>query len=338
VSALLEVRGLVTRYRARARGQAVTFAAVDGVSFDLERGRALGLVGESGSGKSTVARTIVGLERAAAGSVTFGGVELTSLSPRSWRPYRRRIQLVFQDPYASLDPRQTIGSALVEPLAIHGLMRPRERRIKALATLESVGLDARHFDRYPHEFSGGQRQRIGIARALVLEPELLIYDEPVSALDVSIQAQIVNLLAELRARLSLSYLFIAHDLAVVRHLCDDVAVMYLGRIVEHASREQLFGDPRHPYTQGLLAAVPTLDPGMERGPRRTLIAGDPGSPLDPPSGCRFHPRCPHKSRVPNDRCRTETPALSPPCEDSIPESSRRVACHLETTAIGASTQ
>ncbi|MCB9914326.1 MAG: ATP-binding cassette domain-containing protein [Planctomycetes bacterium] len=297
---LLEVRDLAKHFTVGARGflgrGGAVLRAVDGVSFELERGRALGLVGESGCGKSTAARTIVGLHRATAGSVRLGGVELTGLSRREWQAHRGRLQMIFQDPYASLDPRQTVASILTEPLAIHRRGKPRERRLRALALLDAVGLNPRHINRYPHEFSGGQRQRIGIARALALEPEVLVCDEPVSALDVSIQAQIVNLLAELRERFQLAYLFIAHDLAVVRHVCEEVAVMYLGRIVERAPRDELFERPRHPYTQALLSAVPLPDPAAERARRRIVLEGDVPSPLHPPPGCAFEPRCPARAR------------------------------------------
>ena len=285
--------------------------AVDGVSFELRRGETLGLVGESGCGKSTVARTVVGLLPATAGSVRFEGTELTRLSRREWRPYRRRIQMIFQDPYASLDPRQTVASILAEPLVIHRIGRPRARRLRVVQLLEAVGLDPRHVYRYPHEFSGGQRQRIGIARALALEPDVIVCDEPVSALDVSIQSQIVNLLAELQERFDLAYLFIAHDLALVRHICRRVAVMYLGRIVESAEREELFARPAHPYTRALLSAVPQADPLVESTRERIVLEGDVPSPLSPPAGCPFHPRCPERGKVEGERCRLEPPTLAP---------------------------
>jgi oligopeptide transport system ATP-binding protein len=332
MSPLLAVEGLVKHFAVRPRGvfasSRETLRAVDGVSFELERGRALGLVGESGSGKSTTARVIVGLERADAGSVKLDGVELTKLSRRAWLPHRRRVQMIFQDPYASLDPRQTAGSIVAEPLAIHRVSKRSERQRRVLELLEAVGLDPRCADRYPHEFSGGQRQRIGIARALALEPDVLICDEPVSALDVSIQAQIVNLLADLRERFGLALLFIAHDLALVRHVCDDVAVMYLGRIVERAPRDLLFADPQHPYTRALLSAVPAPDPDIERTRRRIVLGGDPPSPAHPPSGCSFHPRCPERARVAADRCRREAPSLCARAGDEKLDRVRESACHL----------
>ena len=311
-------RGLLGRHAGWVR-------AVDGVSFTLERGRSLGLVGESGCGKSTTARVVLGLHTATSGRVRFDGVDLTRLSRAQLRPYRRRMQMIFQDPYASLDPRQTVGSILTEPLRIHGLEKPRGRKLRALALLDAVGLNPRHINRYPHEFSGGQRQRIGIARALALEPELILCDEPVSALDVSIQAQIVNLLKELQERFHLAYLFIAHDLAVVRQLCHDVAVMYLGRVVEIAPRDRLYAQPSHPYTRALLSAVPVPDPEVERTRERIVLEGDVPSPMKPPTGCAFHPRCPELDRVPGARCSTEVPIL----RERRPGSSRQRACHLE---------
>ncbi len=323
---LLEVRDLHKHFPVGKRGilgrPAGWLRAVDGVSFALERGQSLGLVGESGCGKSTTARTVIGLQRATSGSVRLDGVELTGLSPRALFPHRRRMQMIFQDPYASLDPRQTVGSILAEPLQIHRIAKPRERRMRALALLDAVGLNPRHVNRYPHEFSGGQRQRVGIARALALEPDLILCDEPVSALDVSIQAQIINLLKELQERFGIAYLFIAHDLAVVRQLCQRVAVMYLGRIVEVAERDALYADPQHPYTRALLSAVPIPDPERERARQRILLAGDVPSPLAPPSGCRFHPRCPERERVPGERCMREEPALAS-------RGPRAAACHLQ---------
>ena len=323
---LLSVRDLRKHFPVGKRGllgrPSGILRAVDGVTFDIERGQCLGLVGESGCGKSTAARTIIGLHRATSGSVRLGGEELVGLGRRAWLPYRRRIQMIFQDPYASLDPRQTVASILAEPLHIHHMGKPRDRKLRAMALLEAVGLNPRHINRYPHEFSGGQRQRIGIARSLALEPEVLVCDEPVSALDVSIQAQILNLLGELKERFDLAYLFIAHDLAVVRHICDSVAVMYLGKVVEHASRDQLFESPRHPYTQALLSAVPLADPVLERQRQRVVLEGDVPSPLAPPPGCAFEPRCPARGRVPGGRCSREVPELEPSAAGSL-------ACHLE---------
>jgi oligopeptide/dipeptide ABC transporter ATP-binding protein len=331
VQALLEVDELRKHFPLggrflRARG---VVRAVDGVSFTLARGEALGLVGESGSGKSTVARTIVGLQRATSGSIRFDGVELTTLSARAWRPMRQRLQMIFQDPYSSLDPRQTVGEIVAEPLSIHRLGKPRERRLRVLALLEAVGLSPRHVNLYPHEFSGGQRQRIGIARALALEPECLVCDEPVSALDVSIQSQILSLLQELQERFGLSYLFIAHDLAVVRALCTRIAVMHLGRIVELAPRDELFADPRHPYTQALLSAIPVPDPEIEAHRERVLLPGDPPSPHAPPPGCAFHPRCPLRDRVPEERCARQIPALV----SLDPDPEHLMACHYVRPAL-----
>ena len=320
--ALLEVRDLARHFAVRGG----TVRAVDGVSFRLEAGECLGLVGESGCGKTTVARTLVGLERASAGSIRLEGTELTGLSPRRWFPHRRKMQMIFQDPYSSLDPRQTVSSILTEPLAIHRLGTARERRRKAMSLLDVVGLGPQHLFRYPHELSGGQRQRIGIARALALEPRILVCDEPVSALDVSIQAQIINLLGELTERLNLALLFIAHDLAVVRHISDRVAVMYLGRIVELGSAAALFENPRHPYTRALLSAVPVPDPRIERRRERIVLPGDaggtPGTPS--PTGCAFAPRCPRRAEVGEDRCRRERPRLQAPRS----ESDHSVACLL----------
>jgi len=292
-ASLLEVRDLCVHFRSRCRGQrrAQIVRAVDGVSFEIERGAALGLVGESGSGKSTLGRALVGLERVTRGSIRLDSVELARLNRRQWMPHRRRIQWIAQDPTGALDPRQTVGAVLAEPMAIHGLAKPRERRMRALALLEVVGLNPRHLNRYAHEFSGGQRQRICIARALALEPELIICDEPVSALDVSIQAQVIALLRDLRERFGLAYLFIAHDLSVVEHVSDRVAVMYLGRIVETADAARLTKSPKHPYTRALLSAVPVPEPGRQR--ERIVLPGDVPSPIDPPPGCPFHPRCPH---------------------------------------------
>lgn len=316
---LLQVTNLEKRFDL---GRGRQLRAVDGVSFELERGQALGLVGESGCGKSTTARCVIGLHNATGGSIRYEGTELNGRSRSGWKPYRRKMQMIFQDPYASLDPRQTVGSILTEPLRIHRTVKPRQRRLRALELMDAVGLNPRQLNRYPHEFSGGQRQRIGIARALALEPELILCDEPVSALDVSIQAQVLNLLKELQERFDLAYLFIAHDLAVVRHLCQRVAVMYLGRVVEVADREQLYTDPQHPYTQALLSAIPLPDPIAERERERIVLTGDVPSPIDPPSGCTFHPRCQTREQVANDRCTQEAPELL-----GLEGQSRQAACH-----------
>ena len=319
MSALLEVRALQKQHRVRAG----VVRAVEDVSFELERGGTLGLVGESGCGKTTTARCIVGLEQPSAGSMRLEGRELAGLSEREWFPLRARIQMVFQDPLASLDPRQRMAAVVEEPLVIHRRGKPRERKLRALELLDSVGLSSAQAQRYAHELSGGQRQRVGIARALALQPEILVLDEPVSALDVSVQAQILALLAELRERHSLAYLFISHDLAVVRELCERVAVMYLGRIVEHGPCERVFGAPAHPYTRALLSAVPIADPRRERARTRILLAGEPPSPLAPPSGCAFHPRCPQRGEVPGERCARERPELR-----AQADAAHSYACHL----------
>ncbi len=269
--------------------------AVDGVDFDIERGKTLGLVGESGSGKTTVGRTLLRLIPATGGSVTFDEVDVFRL--RSWRvrELRRRMQIIFQDPYGSLNPRMTVGDIITEPLTVHKVVPRKFYRDRAAELLERVGLSSRYIGRYPHEFSGGQRQRVGIARALASDPDFIVCDEPVSALDVSIQAQILNLLADLQAELGISYLFIAHNLAVVEHFADEVAVMYLGKIVERAPRDRLYDAPTHPYTQALMASVPVPDPA--RRAERPKLPGEMPSPVNPPSGCAFHPRCPYTRQV-----------------------------------------
>ncbi len=276
--------------------------AVDGVSFSVKKGETLGLVGESGCGKSTTGKAILQLNRPTGGSVEFEDTDLTQVKGRNLRQFRRRMQMIFQDPYASLNPRMSVGSIVSEPLTIHGLAKgQRKERVEEL--LQTVGLNPYFSSRYPHEFSGGQRQRIGIARALAVEPEFIVCDEPVSALDVSIQAQIINLLQDLQEEFGLTYLFIAHDLSVVRHISDRVAVMYLGHIMELTDRDSIFENPLHPYTKALLSAVPIPDPALERERVRIILTGDVPSPLAPPSGCVFHTRCP----IVVDECKTETP-------------------------------
>ena len=292
--------------------------AVDGVSFSIPRGAVMGLVGESGSGKTTVGRLVLRLERATSGDVTFGGTNVLELGTRDLRGFRKRMQIVFQDPYASLNPREKVGSMLGHALALHKIGTPADRAERSVALLEQVGLSADHLDRYPHEFSGGQRQRLVIARALAVHPEFLVADEPVSALDVSIQAQVINLLDDLKDRLGLTMLFIAHDLAVVEHIADRVAVMYLGKIMEVAPSATLYGRPNHPYTQALLSAVPVPAPGRRRA--RVALKGDMPSPIDPPSGCVFRTRCPRAEAI----CAESAPELKPVTPDHFS------ACHLTT--------
>jgi oligopeptide transport system ATP-binding protein len=280
--------------------------AVDGVSLTINQGETLGLVGESGCGKSTLSRTILQLTPATSGSVRFCGEELVGRSRRSLRPMRRQMQMIFQDPYASLNPRKRISQIIGEPMEMHGLASGRDVDKRTNELLDRVGLQPEHANRYPHEFSGGQRQRIGIARALALQPKLIIADEPVSALDVSVQAQIVNLLKDLQDELGLSYLFVAHDLGVVRHVSDRVAVMYLGKIVESARAADLYGQPIHPYSNALLSAVPVPDPRLNRERERLVLEGDVPSPIDPPPGCHFHTRCPWSTDV----CVVDEPELA----------------------------
>jgi oligopeptide/dipeptide ABC transporter ATP-binding protein len=304
--------------RALTRKDAVV-RAVDGVSLDVLPGETLGLVGESGCGKSTLGRTVLRLLDPTAGSIVFDGTEITSLGQGALRPMRRHMQMIFQDPYASLNPRMTVGQTLGEPLEIFGLARgPKARGERIAALLDKVGLRPDAADRYPHEFSGGQRQRIGIARALAVEPRFLVCDEPISALDVSIQAQIVNLLQDLQQAEKLTYLFISHDLKIVQHIASRVAVMYLGKVVELAESRTLYSMPKHPYTQALLSAVPMLDPQQRR--QRILLEGDVPSPMNPPSGCPFHPRCPVKDKP--KACFDELPKLR------VLSNGSQAACHV----------
>ena len=315
--ALVEVEGLVKHFVARRSvfGRPLSHVqAVDGVSFRVEAGKTLALVGESGSGKSTVGRLVLRLIEPTAGRVRFAGQDVFALNEAETRGYRRQAQLVFQDPYASLNPRMTVGDILAEPIALHDIVPPAQRRERVAQVMELVGLESRFAPRYPHEFSGGQRQRIVIARALAVEPKLIVCDEPVSALDVSIRSQVLNLLRDLQRRLGLAYIFISHDLAVVKHIADQVAVMYLGRIVETAPTDELFANPRHPYTRALLSAIPIPRPRARRD--RTILQGDVPSPINPPSGCHLHLRCPHAI----ERCRIERPAL-------IPDGAHATACH-----------
>jgi oligopeptide/dipeptide ABC transporter ATP-binding protein len=317
---LLEVTDLTVHFRRRQglfSGTEVV-QAVNGVSFSIGTGETLGLVGESGCGKTTLARAVLRLVEPTSGSVRFGGADVLSLAPKPMRALRRRMQIVFQDPWSSLNPRMRVGDAVREGIEIHRLAEGAEADRRVAQLLDEVGLPAAAAREYPHAFSGGQRQRIGIARALAVEPDLIVCDEPVSALDVSVQAQVLNLLADVQKRRGLSYLFISHDLAVVRHIAPRVAVMYLGRIVEEGPAERIFTLPKHPYTEALLSAVPVPDPRAER--RRIILEGEPPSPVRPPSGCPFHPRCQHPRK--DDTCRTARPDL----RELAP--GHHAACHM----------
>ncbi|WP_429055160.1 ABC transporter ATP-binding protein [Aeromonas jandaei] len=324
MSTLLSVRGLTQHFRLGGllrRGY--TVHAVDDISFDLKQGETLGLVGESGCGKSTLGRTLLKLFEPSCGTITFEGRDITRLSPREMRSLRQEMQMVFQDPAESLNSRHTVGQILEEPFIIHGKGSTQERRIWVDELLAKVGLPTSARDRYPHEFSGGQRQRIGIARAIALRPKLLICDEAVSALDVSVQSQIINLLLTLQREMQLAIIFIAHDLSVVKHISDRIAVMYLGRIVELADAQSLYLAPRHPYTQALISAIPVPDP--RRRSQRILLIGDVPSPITPPTGCHFHPRCPHATEL----CKNKAPRL-----EVCDEARHQVACHTPLTVSG----
>ena len=319
---LVQVRGL-KKYFPITQGILIqreigAVKAVDDVSFDIYRGETLGLVGESGCGKTTTGRTLIQLYKPTEGQVLFEGQDLAQMNDKDLRSLRQRMQMIFQDPYASLNPRWTISRIIGEPLRVHRINGGKSNLERVEELLETVKLNANYMNRYPHEFSGGQRQRIGVARALASNPLFIVCDEPISALDVSIQAQIVNLLEDLQEQLGLTYLFIAHDLSMVRHICNRVAVMYLGVIVELADRDELYDHPLHPYTQALLSAVPVPDPRATRARKRIILEGDPPSPANPPEGCRFHPRCP----IAVDRCRSEQPQWREAAQGHW------VACHL----------
>jgi oligopeptide/dipeptide ABC transporter ATP-binding protein len=324
--ALIEVRDLVKEFPIKGsylvRRQLGAVHAVDGVSFDVRRGETFGIVGESGCGKSTTARLLLRLLEPTSGSVRFDGREIANLKSREIKPLRREMQMIFQDPYSSLNPRRTVGAIISEPFAIHGMHEGKGERKRVVQELmDTVGLNPEHYNRYPHEFSGGQRQRIGVARALALKPKLIVADEPVSALDVSIQAQILNLLRDLQREFGLTLIFIAHDLSVVRHMCDRVAVMYLGKIVELADSDQLYSHPRMPYTGALMSAVPVADPALAATKKRQLLAGDVPSPTNPPPACRFHTRCWKAQEI----CRTVAPELE------VKDGGNVAACHFPLT-------
>jgi oligopeptide/dipeptide ABC transporter ATP-binding protein len=322
---IMEVRDLVKHFPIHAgffRRQVGAVQAVDGVSFDVMRGETLGLVGESGCGKSTTARLLLRLMGPTSGSIKFEGREIAKVHGGELKALRREMQMIFQDPYSSLNPRKTVGSIIAEPFVIHGMLDGKAGRKRAVQELmDTVGLNPEHYNRYPHEFSGGQRQRIGVARAIALRPKVIVADEPVSALDVSIQAQVLNLLRDLQRDLGLTLIFIAHDLSVVRHMCDRVAVMYLGKIYELASSDQLYAHPRMPYTGALMSAVPVPDPRLAATKKRQLLVGDVPSPTNPPPGCRFHTRCWKAQEV----CRNEDPVLE------VKEGGNLAACHFPLT-------
>jgi oligopeptide/dipeptide ABC transporter ATP-binding protein len=326
---LVRVENLVKYFPVRTTGfvrrTVGNVQAVDGVSLTVPRGTTLGLVGETGSGKSTLARCIAGLLPITSGKVTFDGHDITNLSRRRMTPYRRDIQMIFQDPYGSLNPRRRVGAIIGDPFAIHKTVPASQRKRTVQELMERVGLNPEHYNRFPAEFSGGQRQRIGVARALALRPKLIICDEPVSALDVSIQAQVLNLLSDLQQDFGLTYLFIAHDLEVVRHVSNSVTVMYLGRIAESGSRELVYGTPRHPYTAALLSAATAADPDAAASRQRIILVGDIPSPIDPPSGCRFHPRCPKAQEL----CAEQDPPLEVKAGDAA---THLTACHFPVQA------
>jgi peptide/nickel transport system ATP-binding protein len=321
---LLRVEHLVKHFSIKGNGvfgHRQDVRAVDDVSLEVRRGETLGLVGETGCGKSTLARCIVRLENLTSGKVYFDDRDISSLTDRELRPFRRRMQMVFQDPYGSLNPRRRVGSILGDPFEIHEMVSGAEQRRRVQELMDMVGLNPEHYNRFPADFSGGQRQRIGIARAIALRPDLIVCDEPVSALDVSIRAQILNLLAELQKNLGLTLLFISHDLSVVRHVSDRIAVMYLGKIVEVAPSHELFHHARHPYTRALLSAIPVPDPDYDSERDQIVLSGDPPSPIDPPRGCRFHPRCPRAEGI----CSVDEPPLTPKFSDA---DDHRAACHF----------
>jgi oligopeptide transport system ATP-binding protein len=330
---LIEVEDLKVHFPIRSgifQTEVGTVKAVDGITFQVRKGETLGLVGESGCGKSTTGRAMIRLREPTAGRVTFDGIELGTLKSEALRKMRRRMQIIFQDPYGSLDPRMTVGSIVSEPIETHKLAKGDARKERVADLLRIVGLDPTYVSRYPHEFSGGQRQRIGVARALAVEPEFIVCDEPISALDVSIQAQVLNLLTDLREQLGLTYLFIAHDLSVVKHISDRVAVMYLGKIVEIGPPENMYAAPGHPYTRALLSAVPVPDPESERKRKRVILTGDVPSPVNPPEGCRFHTRCWLYERLGKpEECRT----IDPPVR--ILHGDHGAACHFAEQALAS---